>query len=471
MNARRLRLGLRARTTIGFALASMLIAAGFAVVTYAVGRSYLLGQRENSAVRQAYVNARLARTLLRDPAADVPSFLSGLGGGTASVSALRHRGEWFSTSVAFGSATLPPALVSVVTAGHAGHQRFRGNGRQLSLAVGVPIATAEAAYFEIFPLDEVERTLMLLAGALGIGVVSAAAVAAAIGRSAARRLVRPLAPVADAAERIAGGALDTRLEKIGDPDLRRLSDAFNLMASSLEERIDRETRFAADVSHELRSPIAAVAAAVDIIDRRRDDLPPQVIEAFTVLAAKVALFQRTVLDLLEISRLDAGTAVMSVEPIETADFLDTLLASHGADGAVLDVDPEAPARFFGDRRRLAQAMGNIVDNARNYAGGVTRVSASLSDANTMRLTFEDRGPGIAKDEREAIFGRFARVGRDRCGSRERKRPRPRARCRTSSSASRDRVGRGQPRRRGPFCDRNAGGRCEVTTSVKWHRGC
>ena len=394
MRGKRLRLGLRIRTTIGFGLTSFLIAFAFASVTYAVGRSYLIGQREGTAARQAYVNARLVRTVLRSSTADVPAFLAGLGGGTASNSVLRYRGEWFSTSVAFGSGTMPPKLLSAVDDGHAGHQRFRGNGDELNLAVGVPIASVDAAYFEIFPLDELDRTLLLLSRALTLGVISAALIAAAIGRSAAIRLVRPLAPVADAAERIAGGALDTRLDDIGEPDLRRLTEAFNLMASSLEERIDRETRFAADVSHELRSPLAAVAAAVDIIDRRRDQLPPQVIEAFTVLAKKVEMFQSMVLDLLEISRLDAGTAPMSVEPIDTVHFLHTLVASHGADVAVVEIDPAVPPRLSGDRRRLAQAMGNIIDNADNYADGVTRVARSLASDPT---SFASRSRTVGRE--------------------------------------------------------------------------
>jgi len=396
------------RMTIGFGVTAMVVASAFGVATFLVARDRLVAQRETTAARQAYVNARLVRTVLRDPRSDVPAFLSDLGGGTASNSLLRYRGSWFATSVAFGSGNVPPKLVSVVGNGNAGHQRFRDDGGKLSLAVGVPIATADASYFEAFPLDELDRTMVLLSRALAVGVLSASLIAAGIGRTAARRLVRPLSPVADAAERIAAGALDTRLEDIGDPDLRRLSDAFNMMASSLEARIDREARFAADVSHELRSPLAAVAAAVEVIERRRDQLPPQVVEAFAVLAQKVASFQRMVLDLLEISRMDAGTAPMTVEVIETSHFLRALLALHDADPNVLEVDPSTPRYFSGDRRRLAQAMGNIIDNARNYAGGITRLEASSPRANVLRFAFEDRGSGIGADERTTIFERFAR---------------------------------------------------------------
>ena len=215
----------------------------------------------SAAEQQTYVNARLSRTVLRSAEPDIRGLLTSLGGGTASDSLVRYGGEWFSTSVSVGPDAIPEDLVRAVSDGRAGHQRYRGADGELRLAVGVPIAAAEASYFEVFALDELDRTLDLLTRSLAFGVAGAALAAAAVGRVAAGRLVRPLGPVADAAERIADGALDTRLTDVDDPDLRRLADAFNTMAAALEARIDREARFAADVSHELRSPLTAVAAA------------------------------------------------------------------------------------------------------------------------------------------------------------------------------------------------------------------
>jgi signal transduction histidine kinase len=321
---------------------------------------------------------------------------------------LRYRDQWFSTSVTFSPDVLPDDLVRVVSEGHAGHQRYRDADGHLQLAVGVPIAASGASYFEVFELTELDRTLGLLRRALVLGVIAAAAIAAAVGRAAAGRLVRPLAPVADAAERIAGGALDTRLAENDDPDLRRLSEAFNSMAEALEERIEREARFAADVSHELRSPLTAVAAALEVIERRRDQLPPQVIEAFMVLTDKVEMFERMVLDLLEISRVDAGTAVLALDPIDLEHLVSRVVALHGASTATVTFEPTAPTHVVADRRRLAQAMGNIIDNARLYGGGTTAVTVSTADADAVRIDFDDCGPGVAQEERGAIFGRFAR---------------------------------------------------------------
>jgi two-component system, OmpR family, sensor histidine kinase MtrB len=405
---RQRRVGLRARAVIGFGLTALLVAFALASITYIGSRRYLVDQRESTALRQAYVNARLVRTGLRSPDTDVSSFLSGLRGGTASDSLLRYRGQWFSTSVAIDSGSVPGALVAAVDEGDAAHQRYKGPQGDFALAIGVPVATADASYFEIFPLAELDRNLSLLARALVAGAVTASAVGAAIGWAFARRVVQPLVPVADAAEQIAGGALDTRLDEHADPDLRRLTHAFNTMAAALETRVEREARFAADVSHELRSPLTAVAAAIEIIERRREQLPPQVIEAFVVLREKVDRFQQMVLDLLEISRMDAGTADFAPDVVETRHFVTKLAALYEVDPTLVNVRAEAPSHFLGDRRRLSQALGNIIENARNYAGGVTGIDVLAPRPQWLRFVVEDRGPGVPSHDRAAIFGRFAR---------------------------------------------------------------
>jgi signal transduction histidine kinase len=405
---RRPRVGLRTRATIGFGVTALLVSVVLAGVAYTITRNYLLDQREGAAIRQAYVNARLTRNVLRDPNPDVQGLMAGIGGGTASTSLLRYRGEWFVTSVTADPDTLPADLTRVVTDGHAGRQRFRTPDGTLQLAIGVPVAVTDSSYYELFPLNELDRTLDILARSLAVGVVCAALAAAAIGRAAAGRVLRPLAPVTEAAERIAGGALDTRLGELDDPDLRRLSQAFNTMAGALEERVEREARFAADVSHELRSPLTAVAAAVEIIDRRREQLPPQVVEAFTVLEEKVEMFQQMVLELLEISRIDAGTAPLLREPIVLDHLLSRVLAMHNTGDATVTFEPAAPTEVVADRRRLAQVAGNIVDNASRYAGGITSIHVCSASAGRVRIEFEDRGPGVPPEEREAIFGRFSR---------------------------------------------------------------
>jgi signal transduction histidine kinase len=186
-----------------------------------------------------------------------------------------------------------------------------------------------------------------------------------------------------------------------------LVDGFNAMAESLEQRIQRESRFAADVSHELRSPLATVAAAIEVIRRRQAELPNDVRMAFDVLADKIESFQRMVLDLLEISRLDAGTADLDPADIELSRFLTSVLETHESNTTV-EFTAAAPRRIRADQRRLAQVIGNIVDNAHRYAGGLATIEVDAPAAGTVRIALEDLGPGVPPHERETIFGRFAR---------------------------------------------------------------
>jgi two-component system sensor histidine kinase MtrB len=162
----RKRVGLRTRAAIGFGVTGLIVAFVLAAITYGVARGYLVDQRQSTAEQQTYVNARLSRTVLRNADPDIPGLLTGLGGGTASDSVLRHHDEWFSTSVRFGPDQIPDDLARLVAEGRAGHQRYRDAEGDLRLAVGVPIAATNGSYFELFSLAELERTLDLLARSL-----------------------------------------------------------------------------------------------------------------------------------------------------------------------------------------------------------------------------------------------------------------------------------------------------------------
>lgn len=370
-----------------------------------ITRSLLVDEREDSAVRQLYVDARLVRAALREGDADIAGVLATVGGGTDAELLVERRGEWFAAGVRADADRVPPSLRNVVAAGGAGQQRYRDGSGELRLAQGVALAAVDAAFYEIASLDELESTLGVLRTSLTIGVLASAAVASAAGYRIAARLGRPLDDVGAAARRIAAGQFDTRLDAI-DPDLRALADAFNEMAARLDARVKRDVRFAADVSHELRSPLAAIAASVEVIARRRDELPPAAQAAYDVLAERVATFRRSVDDLLEISRLDAGQVDLRIERLDGERFVGALLAARGLDDVPALVEPGTV--IVGDRRRLAQAVGNLLDNAKAYAGGPTAVHACSLQDGTARIAVEDAGPGVAPEERTAVFERFAR---------------------------------------------------------------
>src|SRR5205807_8080275 len=144
---------------------------------------------------------------------------------------------------------------------------------------------------------------------------------AALGMWGSRRVLQPVRAVATAAGAVASGDLDARVEVGRDPDLATVATAFNQMTDALAERVKRDARFASSVSHELRSPLTTLAAAVEVLAARRDELSPRAQVALDLVASEVQRFQRLVQDLLEISRMDAGVSSLAWEDVRLSEFL------------------------------------------------------------------------------------------------------------------------------------------------------
>lgn len=408
---KRRRLGLRARATVAFGAISLALSGILAVLAYEVTRTYLLDQRSDTATAQAYANARVERSVLRAAAPDA-NVLDLLPQTPGSVVVVRYQGEWFGNTVGFGADAVPTSLRDTVGEGNAGRQYVRVDGNAF-LSVGVPLPEAEAEYFELVSLEELERTLSTLARVLTIGALGTAVAGAIVGRWAAGRVLRPLREVATTAEGITEGATSTRLGGGHDPDLALLVRSFNGMVDALEARVEREAAFAADVSHELRSPLAAMTAALDVARRHLDD--PQVAgEALDVLEAKTESFSGLVADLLEMSRLESGTATVDAAPVPPDRLARSVVA--GREPAVdVRIEPSAPTTVVVDQRRVGQILANLLDNADHYAGGATAVAVS-GIAGRVRFAVEDNGPGVPEHERDYIFERFARGGHSRDGA-------------------------------------------------------
>ena len=388
---------------VAFGLLALLVSATVALVSYELTRSTLVEQREGVAARQTYLNARSVRTaLLGDPDAGADA-LQRAQTSSQGVSLLRTGGEWFSTSVATGRDDIPAALLDAVDDGAVARQRTT-TPDGLAVAVGVPLAGTDAAYVELVPLDEVEATLSRVARGLALAVVVATAAGLAAGRWLSGRILRPVRRTAAAANGIREGALGRRLAAEGDADLEPLIESFNAMVESLELRIQREARFASDVTHELRSPLATMDAALSVARRRATE--PVAMQALDALGAEVARFQALIIDLLEIARAEAGVTELTIDDVEPAALARSVLsASHRDAVALVDEDGGRRARL--DKRRIGQALVNLLDNADNYGGGATRITVE-GDDDTLRFVVDDDGPGVPEHERGHVFERFAR---------------------------------------------------------------
>jgi signal transduction histidine kinase len=254
----------------------------------------------------------------------------------------------------------------------------------------------------------VQRTLRSLGLALLAASIVTTLAGAVLGATSSRRVLRPLTHLGEAAQAIAGGRLDTRVARPDDVDLAALIDSFNDMAGALQERIERDTRFASDVSHELRSPLTTLAASVEVLKSRRDELPERAQTALDLLDADIGRFNQLVADLLEISRFDAGAATLELEDVRISELVLNAVGSHSASVPV-SVSPNAAGAVVDvDKRRLMRVIANLLENAARYGGGATGVEVHV-EGDVVQIVIEDNGDGVPVEERERIFERFARA--------------------------------------------------------------
>lgn len=410
LQLRSLRPGLRARIVVYFSLATLIGVVILSVVTFAATRNYLLDKATSSAKSQAIANAQLVRSLVGTARSDAGEVVTNLRTETGGYAVLHLGTEdlfYAQAPLRFTQSNLPASFVSNAIRGVSGVQRVDFNDRPFE-AVAVAIPAIDATYFEVFPINDVSDTLGTIRSTLVAAVIGITIVAGLIGYLLSGNVLLPLRRVTAAAKTIAEGALGTRLEDERDPDLQRLVTSFNGMADAVQERIEREERFASDVSHELRSPITSLGAAVDVLQGRADELSDRNRQALEIIVAQVRRFDRTVLDLLELSRLDARAGQDQLEELHLTSLVERIAARHGYEGVLVVSDLGGDDLVLVDKRRIERVLVNLLDNARDHAGGASEILLSTNDDHDLLLIVDDNGPGIGVSERLRIFERFAR---------------------------------------------------------------
>ena len=396
--------GLRTRTSITFALLALLLSVTLSVGTYELSRLYLLGQRESLATRQAMLNASVVKELIASNQTPPDHIMSSLGTVSNARAVLRLDGEWHAAVVDLSESRIPTNLIDTVDNTGPARQLIRVNDAPY-VVVGTKLPGLDAAYFEFIPLLEYQRTLSTLARTLVLAASITTIIGAFAGWMASRRVIRPLADVAVAARAMSAGDLSRRLDAGQDVDLEPVVSSFNDMATSLEQRIAREMRFTSDVSHELRTPLTAMASAVSLA--QRDELSERTAYAIDVLDGQVSHMRRLTLELLEISRIDAGVAELYLDDVDVVDVASRVLAVAGVDASLIDSSLGDSTQFRLDRMRFEQVLANLVENAARYGGGLTRLGLSVREGYLV-VVVDDDGPGVPVEERSAIFGRFHR---------------------------------------------------------------
>ncbi|MFM1839456.1 MAG: hypothetical protein RIS37_722 [Actinomycetota bacterium] len=406
------RIGLRNRILLIFVAGALLLSIVLASITYSFTRSNLVDQRIAVETNQAIANARRTQNdLLRSP----DEVLVALDQGGIAHKLISINNSWTSSSPLFSRQMIPPALLQRVQVDKRAASMIVDSAKGQALVVGIPLPRINAMYFEYDNLREVRDALQSVRLALIIATFITTFVGIALGVFASRRAVRPLANAAQAARAIADGRLETRLEPTDDPDMQALTSAFNDMVATLQERVERDARFTSDVSHELRSPLMTLAASVQVLESRRDELPERSQAALDLLSSDVSRFQGLVEDLLEISRFDAGAIRLVLEPLFLFEFIKQAVSVSSLPRTEIRCDDIAAlVAIRGDKRRLARVIANLIDNARIHSGGKPKVVIQLAENESppthVWIIVEDDGDGLIEGESSKIFERFSRGG-------------------------------------------------------------
>jgi signal transduction histidine kinase len=224
-----------------------------------------------------------------------------------------------------------------------------------------------------------------------------------------RLLALPLRDLIDAAQRVEAGDLTPRVRERGPRELRALARAFNSMLDRLR-RSDRQRRqLLADVTHELRTPVAVLQGN---LEGMLDGVYPADVEHLTPLLEETRMLSRLIDDLRTLSLAESGVLVLHREPTDlgvlVGDVIAAFRAQAGAAGVALRAEvPDDSPLVEVDPLRLREVLVNLVANALRHAprGGEVRITAAL-DSDSLRLSVIDNGSGIAPRDLPHVFERF-----------------------------------------------------------------
>lgn len=285
---------------------------------------------------------------------------------------------------------------------------------------GAPKPSGLIVYAE-FALNDEQADISALVTAAQAGALPALALAVVPALFAARRVLRPVRRLREAAERITSGELDTRSPVTGRDELADLTVTFNEMARALEKddaelrRMEANARrFAADVSHELRTPLAAMTAVTEVLDEDAARLDPDTADAVRLISDETTKLARMVEDLIEVSRFDAGAADLLLDEIDVAVALRKTLQLRGWQDQVETALPEG-LRVRLDPRRIDVVVANLVGNALRHGGAPVRLTAHTTPGR-LRIDVADQGPGIDPEALPYVFDRFYKADAARARS-------------------------------------------------------
>lgn len=293
-----------------------------------------------------------------------------------------------------------------------------------AIVVGTRIVVPEAGVYELYlayDLEAQQQTLGFVQGTLWLAGLLLLAIIGVISWLVLRFVTDPIAEAAHTSARLASGDLGVRIDVQGDDEIATLGRSFNAMADSIERQIADlgelslvQQRFVSDVSHELRTPLTTIRLAADMLNDQRDAFDPVTSRSAELLHQQVQRFELLLQDLLEISRYDAGSVQLEVEPTSLAVLAEDLIEQmqplaeqNGTDLRL--VSPGGYSLVDLDPRRVRRIVRNLIGNAIEHGEGRPVVVTVDSDQNAVAIGVRDYGIGMRAEDTDRVFDRFWRA--------------------------------------------------------------
>ncbi len=292
------------------------------------------------------------------------------------------------------------------------------------IIIGQQLIVPEVGPYELYlgyDLASESNTLQFIQITLWVVGAALVLLIGAISWFVLRSVTKPIAQAADTSAKLAAGDLGVRLPVTGEDEFATLGRSFNAMADSIEGQIKElaelslvQQRFVSDVSHELRTPLTTIKLASDMLNDQRDDFEPTTARAAELMHAQVERFEVLLTDLLEISRYDAGSVDLEVEPTSLAHLVEDVIESmhqlaeqHGSDVRFVAPGGYSPVEM--DPRRIRRIVRNLLGNAIEHGEGRPIVLTVDSDQRAVALGVRDYGMGMSHEDAERVFDRFWRA--------------------------------------------------------------
>ena len=269
----------------------------------------------------------------------------------------------------------------------------------------VPEAQITSAWQDLIPQ-------FAIAG--GIALVASAVVAVVISRS----ISRPLARITAATQEMARGNYNQELDLRSEDEVGRLARNFNVMARQVSRSDQLMRDLLANVSHELKTPLTSIQGFSQALEEEALSSPEEYRQAGRIINEETQRMSQLVDDLIDLSRLESGQAVMQREPVDLADLLRACARRFEwrlrDAGATMRLDVASLPPLEGDERRLEQAFSNLIDNAVRHtpSGGAITVRAH-SENGCARVTVHNTGSYIPSEDLPRVFERFFQLDRNR----------------------------------------------------------